>query len=91
MQCVLPRCSRVDQINLIPIVRFPFGQHQEDELWPDPKQEVRESRTSNNGGCQRLLEWAFPATAHKLEMARVRVLGADEKESGLWGRDCDQM
>ena len=26
-------------------------------------------------------------TAHKLEVARVRVLGADQKKSGLWVRD----
>ena len=24
----------------------------------------------------------------KLGLARVRVLGADQKKSGLWGRDC---
>ena len=24
-----------------------------------------------------------------LELARVRVLGADRKKSGLWGRDCE--
>ena len=34
--------------NLVPRVRFPFGQHQEHGLWPDPKQEVRESRTSDS-------------------------------------------
>ena len=34
--------------DLVPRVRFPFGQHQEQGLWPDPKQEVRESRTSDS-------------------------------------------
>ena len=34
--------------NLVPRVHFPFGQHQEHGLWPDPKQEVRESRTSDS-------------------------------------------
>ena len=46
-----------------------------------------DSEIWNNGGCRRLLEWTFTATAHKLEMARVRFLGADQLESVLWGRD----
>ena len=42
----------------------------------------------NNSGCQRLQKRTFPTTAHKLEVARIRVLGADQEKSGLWGRDC---
>ena len=41
----------------------------------------------NNSGCQRLQKWTFTTTAHKLEVARVRVLGADQKKSWLRGRD----
>ena len=34
------------------------------------------SETRNSSGCQRLqLQWNFTTTAHKLEVARVRVLG----------------
>ena len=32
--------------NLVPRVRFPFGQHQEHILWPLPRQEVHKSQTS---------------------------------------------
>ena len=42
------------------------------------------SKFWNNSGCQRLQKWTFTTYAHKLE---VRVLGADQKKSGLWGRD----
>ena len=86
--------------NLVPGVRFPLGQHQEHGLWPDPKQEVRESQTSDSPTQTQkfetmvvvngLLEWTFTANAHQLEMARVRVLGADQKESWLWGRNCGE-
>ena len=32
--------------NLVPEVRFSFGQHQEHGLWPLPRQEVHKSQTS---------------------------------------------
>ena len=38
----------VTEGNLVPRVRFPFRQHQEHGLWPNPKQGVRESRTSDS-------------------------------------------
>ena len=44
-----------------------------------------------NSGCERLQKWTFPSTAHELEVARVRVLGADQKKSGLQGRDCASL
>lgn len=37
---------------------------------------------------QRLQKRTFTTTAHKLEVAKVRVLGADRNKSGLWTRDC---
>ena len=39
---------------------------------------------------QRLQKWTITTIAHKFEVARVRVLGADQKKSGLWGRDWRQ-
>ena len=45
------------------------------------------SELCNNSGCQRLQKWTFITTAHKLKVTRVRALGADQKISGLWGRD----
>ena len=40
----------------------------------------------NNSGCQRLQKWIFSTTAHKMDVARVRAFGADQKKCGLWGR-----
>ena len=37
-----------------------------------------------NSCCQRLQKWTFNTTAHKMKVAWVRVLGADQKKSGLW-------
>ena len=34
------------------------------------------------------IENEHSAHAQKSELVRVRVLGADQKKSGLWGRDC---
>ena len=41
----------------------------------------------NNSGCQWLQKWTCTTTAHNREVTRVRVLGADQKKSGLWRRD----
>ena len=68
------------------------------DLWQGPKQEVRESRTSGfcaqpqkfetitvtigykNGQLLRLrVAWTLP---------EVSILGADQKDRGLWGREC---
>ena len=40
------------------------------DLWPVPTPEVRESRTF---------------------LPEVSILGADQKDRGLWGRECCQM
>ena len=71
------------------------------DLWQGPKQEVRESRTSGfcaqpqkfetitvtigykNGQLLRLcVTWPLP---------EVSILGADQKDRGLWGRECDYV
>ena len=68
------------------------------DLWQGPEQEVRESRTSGfcaqpqkfetitvtigykNGQLLRLrVTWTLP---------EVSILGADQKDRGLWGREC---
>ena len=61
------------------------------------KADVRKSRISGTATHARKFEttvvfngyknWTFTTTEHKLEVAKVRVLGADQKKSGLWGRD----
>lgn len=33
-------------------------------------------------------EWAHCTLSKKRLLARVRLIGADQKKSGLWGRDC---
>ena len=50
---------------------------------------VLASSIAGSSACQLLQISTFNATAHELEMARVRVLVADQKKSGLWGRDLD--
>ena len=42
-----------------------------------------DSEISNNGGCQRLLEWTLTTTAHRLKMANVfLVLTKRKRDSG---------
>ena len=72
--------SMIFEPYLIFRARFCFGQHQEHGFKSDPKQEVCESWS--NRGCQGFQKETFIATAHKLEMARVRVLSADQKKVG---------
>ena len=85
---------------LVPRAHDPFGLRQGSRplAWQGPKQEVRESRTSGfcaqpqkfetitvtigykNGQLLRLrVTWTLP---------EVSILGADQKDRGLWGREC---
>ena len=45
------------------------------------------ARLRTLSGREGLQKWTFTTIAHKLELATVRVLGVDKKESGLWRRD----
>ena len=77
--------------------RFSFAHHREHGLWPQPKQEVcessHESRTSGSSAHSQKFETITfvnsnsfipsPRLRVYLAVARVRVLGADQKESGL--------
>ena len=72
--------------NRVPRVRFSFGQHQEHGLWSVPTSNLRTSSSSAHAqkfeapvGCQRFQKWTFTTTAQKLEVARARVLCADQK------------
>ena len=59
----------------------------EDMIWPEAQvTRILQSRSQSPFSC-----WLAPRTQTlanpKQEMARVRVLGADQKKRGLWGRD----
>ena len=80
--------------------RFPFGHRQEHGLWPQPKQEVPESRTSGSSAHSQKFETImvvngyniipFPRLCVFLTLAGVCFLVADRKKSRLWGREwCD--
>ena len=85
---------------LAPRARFSFAHHREHGLWPQPKQEVcessHESRTSGSSAHSQKFETITFVNSYSfipslrlrvyLAVARVRVLGAHQKESGLWAR-----
>ena len=50
--------------NLVPRVRFPFGQDQEHGFWPDAKQEVHESRISDSSTQTQKFETMVVVNGH---------------------------
>ena len=65
-------CSVMVSLNLFPSVRFPFGEHQERGLWPDPNWK---SATHGLRSLQFNADWLtilndFSARAEKLGLAR---------------------
>ena len=68
------------------------------DLWQGPKQEVRESRTSGFCAQPQKFETITATIGYKngqllrlrvtLPLPEVSIPGADQKDGGLWGREC---
>ena len=75
--------------NLIPRARFSFGQHQERGLSPSP---MRKPAIHDSVLLSFMLKFDWlkienehSARTQKSDLAKVRVLGADQEKSGPWG------
>ena len=75
------------------------------DLWPSPTPEVRDSRTSRHSvhacsessltiligsGLNLLCLKSHSKTECRWTRPEVAILGADQKERGLWGRECER-
>ena len=68
------------------------------DLWQGPKQEVRESRTSGFCAQPQKFETITVTIGYKSgqllrlhvtwPLPEVSIPGADQKDRGLWGREC---
>ena len=80
LRFLLHCCARIPNLRLVPRARFSFAQRQEQGLWPQPKPEVRESRTSGSSAHSQKLE----TTANSGQWLQHYTITAAALSSSFW-------